>query len=62
VSIKKSEEAGCGDTHLYFQLLGRWRQKDQEFEASSGKVSETLSQKQNINKGWGYNSSGRMLA
>jgi hypothetical protein len=32
------------------QLLRRWRQEDGEFEASLGKVSKTLSQKQNANK------------
>jgi hypothetical protein len=32
------------------QQLGRGRQKDLEFEASPGKVSRTLTQKQNKNK------------
>jgi hypothetical protein len=34
---------------LQFQLLKRWRQEDQEFRVCLGKVSRTLSQKQNTN-------------
>jgi hypothetical protein len=33
-------------THLKSQLLRRQKQEDYEFEASQGKVSKTLSQKQ----------------
>jgi hypothetical protein len=35
---------------LYSQLLSRQKQEDLEFKVSLGKVSKTLSQKQNTNK------------
>jgi hypothetical protein len=40
--FKLALSAGCGGTHL-----GRRRQEDVEFQASLGKFSKTLSQKQN---------------
>jgi hypothetical protein len=36
--------------HTYNPSYPGWRQEDCELEASLGKVSKTLSQKQNINK------------
>jgi hypothetical protein len=35
---------------LSYQLFEKWRQKDHEFKARLGKVSETLSPKHNIRK------------
>jgi hypothetical protein len=43
---KKKNGAESGGTDLHSQLLGRQRQKNQEFKASLSKVKETLSQNQ----------------
>jgi hypothetical protein len=34
--FKVNQEARQGDACLYSQLLGKWRQENQEFEASLG--------------------------
>jgi hypothetical protein len=48
--LKFRNTAWCGDTRLVIPATRRWRQKDLKFEANLSIVSETLSQKQNINK------------
>jgi hypothetical protein len=56
---KNLKQAGQGDT----QLLRRQRQEDLKFEASSGKVSETLCENKTQRAGgWGRGASGRELA
>jgi hypothetical protein len=47
--IKVGHELGMGVTCLQSQLFRRQRKEDLKFKASTGKVSEALSQSQNAN-------------
>jgi hypothetical protein len=64
VAYKKHISFGHGGPPTpVIQLLGRWKQEDHKFEASSDKVSETLLQKQcKKKKSVGCCSRGRALA
>jgi hypothetical protein len=42
--------SSVGAPFLQSQLLRRWRQEDQEFEVSLGKVRQRLSQNQNTDQ------------
>jgi hypothetical protein len=52
--MKTYIQARHGSPRLWSQLLGKWKQEEYEFEASLGKVSETLISKAKYKqKGWG---------
>jgi hypothetical protein len=63
VMLQYTYTTGHGDYPLQSQPLGRQRQDDFKFKDRTGKVSKTLSQKQNKNKkSWGHHSSGTAQA